>query len=216
MARPGGSARIFRAHRATPFYRRFRWDENVPIVKRGRKVERLQHMGYAAEYRNVLRALAGNLDPMRRVELERRKGQLEEWFNRRENPNLIPGPIRRVAGKIMGRGDWILPWPEFVERVHREGVRRGAWEADAPLGVKSMHMLRELYDSTLRAYRLGGPEGVDEYLERHHGVTVLKGKGRGKNPMTMLDIIGMGVIAGAVQGLVEPVVTKRVYGGRVA
>lgn len=91
LERPGGSARVFRAHRAHPFYRRFRWDENVEAVKRGRKIERLQHAQYAAEYRNVLRALDGNLDPLRRKELERRRAQLEEWFNRRENAGVLGG-----------------------------------------------------------------------------------------------------------------------------
>lgn len=97
------------------------------------------------------------------------------------------------------KAGWVLPFDEFVGQVRDKLVRRGLHKAGVPLETMIVEALREQWDTARAAYQEGGPGAVDRAL-------------RGKNPLDLATIVGVGILAGAVQGVVEPYVTRHVYG----
>lgn len=116
-----------------------------------------------------------------------------------------PGIVQRFAGGVLGKGHWVLPIDEHLERARRTMVARGLHPAGIPLEPAIEDALRAQHAEAVEVYGRGGPEAVDEWVK---GVT----GGKRRNPIDMITLLGLGVIAGAVQGVVEPYVTKHVYG----
>ena len=121
-----------------------------------------------------------------------------------------PGAVKRFLGGVLGKASWVLPFDEFVDKVRAEMVRKGLHTAGTPLEPQIVEALRDQYTAASGAYREGGPDEVDRMLGRG------RGRGRGRNPLDLATIVGVGVLAGAVQGVVEPYVTRHVYGRGVA
>lgn len=110
-----------------------------------------------------------------------------------------PSAVKRFLGGAFNRPGWILPFPEFVEKVRAEMVRRGH-HGSGPLEPELVDTLRVMHDEALQAYQAGGPDAVDAAL-----------KGVRRNPLDLATIIGVGVLAGATQAIAQPWVTKHIF-----
>jgi hypothetical protein len=168
--------------------------------------------GWSRAVRLVKTLQVGN-PPFRRIEIhllnaKNRSGR-GRWLSyrsvgemERESGSLAktnPGILQRFAGGVLGKAQWILPFEEFVGRVRDKMVRHHIHPAGQPLEPDIVEALRELYDEAAEVYRSGGPEAIGEWMRRR------------KNPIDLVTLLGLGVIAGAVQGIVEPYVTRHVY-----
>jgi hypothetical protein len=150
-------------------YARFKWADNLPDVARGRKIEKLQHAQYVAEYRDVLFGLAHEMDAARRGKLEARRVWLEDWFNRRENPldlaavaaaggvaGIVQGIVQPMAARALNpyspeeiaaanrtaRAAGSVGARALVPRYVTETARRGETVLDFGAGKQAAHTLR--------------------------------------------------------------------------
>ena len=99
-----------------------------------------------------------------------------------------PGIIQRFAGGVLGKGHWILPEREFLERSRRALVARGMHRAGQPLEPRIEDALRAQHAEAVEVYGRGGPEAVDEWVK---GVT--GGGGRRGNPGGVAEAVANAV-----------------------
>jgi hypothetical protein len=80
-----------------------------------------------------------------------------------------PGIVQRFAGGVLGKAKWILPFPEYADKVQAELERRGLHPKGRPLESRVMDVLRVVYDEAVEEYRRGGPGAVDEWAKGYQG-----------------------------------------------
>lgn len=97
-----------------------------------------------------------------------------------------PGVVKRFLGGMLGKGQWVLPVDEHLERVRQALIARGLQRADRPLSPAVEAALRAQHAEAVEVYRRGGPDAIDEWVRAQTQT------GSGKRRRNPIDLMGVG------------------------